>query len=190
MDERLSRMRVRQGAFRKDFLDTHPEWVQKHYEIEGRKALILSKGDRAIPLPFLKSILSYQAGHVIYKDRTNLTRADCFDVAMSFQEAFHTSPEFADFRKQGYEVGYIVAGDATKNPLRFYKERGFAIHVMNVLESFPDREAEVHAALDLTAHYNMDIEQGTMDVFMVIADTEEELKQALFSLTRSKWQDR
>lgn len=189
MNERLDQMRRRQGTMIQSFLTAEEGrgWVEKHYTLEEGKMLILSKGGEKLPTNLLQRLLRYQKDHVLYPEGKNLDRSDCLDVALAFSDAFEKEAEFAEFRREDYFVDRISAGGPVKNPIPFYREQNFGFHVMNLIERVPEEGASVHAAVDLTAHYNMDIEQGNNHVFIVIASSREELFQALRSVTRTRW---
>lgn len=189
MKERLDQMRRRQGTMIQSFLNAEEGkgWVEKHYEVEEGKMLILSKGGETLPTSLLRRLLKYQEERVLYPEGKNLDRSDCLDVALSFSDAFEKEAEFAEFRREGYLVDRISAGGPVKNPIPFYREQNFGFHVINLIEHFLEEGTSVHAAVDLTAHYNMDIEQGHNDVFIVIAGSREELLHTLRSVTRTRW---
>lgn len=182
-------MRKRTGESIRSFLDSQGEkWGVAINEYPEGKVLMLSKNGMSFPVQsvdMLRGILAYQNEHVLHY--SNVGRGDCVDVAIRFQEAFEKSQEFAPLAQRGYVLDRITAGNVVGNPLSYLHELGHRFHEMNVIE-FPEEEGgPVFAAVDLTAHYNMDVEKGEHDVFIVIAPTRAEMLEALHAVTKVKW---
>lgn len=188
MNDSFDPMRKRQGDMIGAFLDSQAAdgWVPKHYELTGGKILVISRGDQVFSLSVLESLLRYQKDHVLFPKGRNLDRADCIDVAIKFQNAFERTPAFSHLQAD-YFVDRLHAGKITGDRLSFFREKGFSLHQMNMIVFAPEHGTHMYAAVDLTAHYNMDIEQGTNDIFMIIADSREHLLDALRNITHARW---
>lgn len=196
MDKLLETRKV-QGAAIETFLENNPEWVVKHYsEFEkskdSGKVVVISKGSETLEPDFFKALLLHQKEKVLLPEG-NLTRDDCIHVIESMREAFK-DPQSPLWRwKQTYSTGVLEFEASSGEVPAFYramgKKEGFLWHQMFFLQA---RKAHGenklrNIAVDLTARYNMDVEQGTMDVFIVIADSERELIETLNTITGVTW---
>lgn len=192
MNEQLGRMRARQGDMIRGFLDSKEgaKWNLQHYETEGGTVLAVAKEGVVFPVQpeeMLRRISLYQKQHVLFPQGSNIRRADCVHVAIEFCQAFEKDPQFRDLRDRGYLADRITTGTVMGRPLTFLREAGHAFHEMNLVELPKEEGGPWFSALDLTARYNMDIEEGQNDIFVVSASSQEELFDVLKNITNATW---
>ena len=133
---------------------------------------------RGLPFPteLAKTILEYQSKEVINAGGDNMGRPDCVFVAGKASKSLQ-----ARMPELGFEVISTRRYDGKEIPL--FKELGFGHHAVNTIELNDGS----YLAFDLSAHYNMDAEQGRYDVFGVMSDSRNKLKGYLKDLSGSSW---
>ena len=155
--------------------------------------MVLFQGTHELPQNILAALIAYQQKHVLDHRDGNFGRADCTDVARDFRVAIHDNVLLKPLREGHYTVS-IIKIDSTdtgipgvidiSGPIDAFKERGFYYHEANLIERPAQNGTEgLCAAIDLTAHYNMDVEDGHNDIFIVVGNDRRNVLSALNKIT-------
>ncbi len=133
------------------------------------KVLVVSEKGLTMTGQMQKVLLEFQQKEGLQKNG-NMGRQDCDIVGISFHHFVADNPLFVH-----YDVkGKWMAGFPKEQ--KFFKE-SFASHLVNTMErkKEPGTEPSDGPAFvfDLTTPYNVDLEQGFVDVFVVVAHDKE-----------------
>lgn len=81
-------------------------------------------------------------------------------------------------------AGRTLSSSNRGEKLPFFKDLGYRHHVINLVQ----QRDGAWLAVDLSAHYSMDAQQGRYDVFGLLSDSEEQVKEDLRALTGTAWE--
>lgn len=148
------------------------------YDKSGNKVVFesITQGGVNVPKNVAQKLTQYVHQNVL-KESGNLGRKDCAKVAGS---AVKSLPAVLD---NDFYVGTLGTNLKHTN-LQAFRELGYNHHIINFLEK------DFFIAVDLTAGYTMDAEQGNYSAFAVAGESEEIVLKTLKALTGTKWEMR
>lgn len=180
-------MRRHHGMEVSAFIEHNPDWSLSQYDFQNEglgTVLVLSKDGTVLPLSIQRALLTIQKECVL-KNKvpyTNVNRGDCRAVAHVVASYINNGPLPQQENCYARKVVTYLDADHTD----FFRELGYSEHCANIIEG-GKYDQKFYAFTDVTAHYSMDVEQGTMDVFVVISKDKENTLGALNAIMKTNW---
>lgn len=150
------------------FVNTHRDFFLKTIKTPGGNVLILAKTKEGEVVHtesvarVVMSALKYKREHV---QNAGYGVGECAKVARDAVAHFKDSfPKWATFSVESKQGA----------PLPFFKEQGFRNHVVNYIA-----HGNAYVAVDLNAGTHMDRDKGDYSLFVIVADSKEDIHKTL-----------